>query len=156
MPHPLLSKSRPAVATGKRLGESWHYVQFWGSTSSDLWGPVAFTAKKDQHLAQSVSTIIVDPLGGATSTVGVNKMLTQSPVWYCCGTVAVLLRYCFGTATILLQHCYGTVMVRSGYGSVRFKTAIHCAHSIPHVHVRGLVGASCPLWERADLDSYPG
>ena len=37
-------------------------------------------------------------------TVGVNKTLTQSPVWYCYGTVAVLLLYCFGTAVVLLRY----------------------------------------------------
>ena len=48
-------------------------------------------------------------------TVGVNKMLTQSPVWYCCGTVSVLLRYGRGTVR---------------FGSVRFKTAIYYTHTL--------------------------
>ena len=66
-------------------------------------------------------------------TVGVNKTLTQSPVWYCygtaavlfrycCGIVLVLLRYCCGTATVLLRYHYGTVGV--GFGSVRFSSRL--------------------------------
>ena len=46
-------------------------------------------------------------------TVEVNKMLTQSPVWYCCGTAAVLFRYCYGTATVLIR-----------YGSVQFSSRL--------------------------------
>jgi len=47
MSHPLLSKSRLAIAMDERLWESRYYAQFWGSISIDLQEVVAFAVKKD-------------------------------------------------------------------------------------------------------------